>query len=158
MPGIRKIAAYFMHQTNTTHNMRSSILKISILLALIPYTSCMAKHKAGGHSDNYSYTFKPACNCIVSKDNPKGITEITVGTYDSDPELHSIKGYYTNLTGKRADTLFLTNMSPTVFQCNPCVSLENDKKYILYFEGKPDKESVEVKVTKTASGDFKELR
>jgi hypothetical protein len=106
--------------------------------------------QAKGH--NYKYVYKPACNCFISKNNPNGIERVVVATYTSDPDVHMTVGFHHTYTPEKTDTVSLTDFSPRHFQCQPCAVIQPGVKYVLYFEGKPGMDQVEVKLHKDEKG------
>jgi hypothetical protein len=102
---------------------------------------------------NYKYAFKSSCNCIVSKNNPAGIEEVSVFPYDKDPEIHEHNaGYYSKTSQNVVKQFNLLTFNPADFSCNPCLSFVPDKKYVFMLKGMPGKDDVSVKVYKDKMG------
>ena len=132
-------------------------LKYAIFLLLLPLFSCATTHKiAEAPKDpadtNYHYYYSAACNCIINKDNPNGFTELGIATYETDPDLHMMHGYYVNIAQRKVDSFAMERQSPFIYKCSPCVTLEQHKKYIYFLEGKPSMGSVRMLISKDEKG------
>jgi len=134
-----------------------SNFKYGFLFLLLPFASCFTSHKQPKETNsaddtNYHYTFNKSCNCFINKDNPNGINEVDIATYETDPDIHMMHGYYINIAHRKVDSFEILKNNPLIFRCQPCVTLEDTKKYIYYFEGKPTMEKVKIKISKNSKG------
>lgn len=110
-------------------------------------------------SGNYKYEFKESCNCIMSKNNPDGITQVAVYPYDTDPEIHEHNcGFYIQTSKEKVKEFSLTDFSPKDFSCQPCFSFIPEKKYVFVFRGKEDMDDVQLKIFKDAKGVIREIK
>jgi len=134
--------------------MKKQILFVVFILA---FTTAFARNKGDKH--NYKYEFKASCNCIISKDNPAGIEEVSIFPYETDPDIHEHNaGYYAKNSKEIVTQFSLTDFSPKDFGCQPCFSFITDKKYVFVFKGKPDKDEVSVKLYKDSKGEIHAIK
>jgi hypothetical protein len=123
------------------------------LFMMLPFLSFAKK------DHNYKYTFNASCKCIINKDNPKGIEQVTIASYENDPAVHSIVGYYHGTSATRVDTFSVVDYSPKSFSYYPfAFNFEANKKYVFMLPGKPDMDQVEILLTKDDKGVIKQLK
>jgi len=127
--------------------MKRVALTFGALFLLMPFLS-----QAKGH--NYKYVYKAACKCIISKDNPAGIETLTVATYDKDPDIHMTIGFHHTFGTEKTDSISLVDFSPKHFTCQPCATIQPGIKYVLYLQGKPEMDQVEIKLHKDDKGEI----
>lgn len=125
--------------------MKATTLPYMVLALLLPILSGAKEH-------NYKYIYKSSCNCILSKDNPKGMEHVSIATYETDPDVHHIVGYYASTSASPVDTFSLTDFSPKKMQCYPCMVMSPGTKYVFYFPGKDDMDQAELKLHKEEKG------
>ena len=118
--------------------MKNGLAKVG--LAIMMMVVCMNANAK--EPKNYKYQFKAECNCIVSKNNPTGITKMTVYSYTNDPLIHDLAAYYGLQTKDKVDTFSFANVNPTQYICYPCLNIQPNSKYVFYLPGKDDMDEV----------------
>lgn len=126
--------------------MKSTALKICAIMLLLPAMS----HAKKVH--NYKYVYKEGCNCFISKDNPAGIEQVTISSYNNDPDVHVNIGFYHVNSSAKVDSFSLADFSPKHFGCQPCATIQPGINYVIYFMGKPGMDQVEFRIHKDEKG------
>ena len=135
--------------------MKTRFIKCSMLFALLAIS--IGLRAQSGH--NYRYIYNAACKCIISKDNPIGIDEISVFPYLTDPDVHEHGvGYYEKVAKTKVDTFSIATFSVNNFTCYPCMNFEPGKKYAFVFHGKDDLGPVTVCFSVNDKGEIKEVK
>ena len=133
--------------------MKKIFLKLGLLSMLVLLVT--AANGQSGH--NYKYQYKASCKCIISKDNPAGIEQVSVFPYKTDPDVHEHNcGFYGKTATTKVDTFSLKDFSPKDFSCYPCMSFQPNTKYAFCFPGKDDFSSVTVCIVVDEKGEIKE--